>query len=403
MRVLTINTTGTVHGGAGGVFVSGARLLAQRGHEVACMAADVCEVGEEQEAVRRYLLAGRGTVHNSLKMFQENLYSGAARRLVRRALVDFKPDVAHIHTIHGVFSPSILLDFKKAGVPVVQTLHDYRLICPARTFLSHNHICEACKGKRYYRCLTKRCGGGRSLLNSAALMLINYVNDYIYHYERLIDAFISPSHFLKQKMIENGYSKNKFHVLHNAYFYRITQEHVGPRQYVLFVGRLSPEKGIDLLIEAAKGLKVPVKIVGDGPARPALETQSRYLKLDNVQFLGFQRPERVTALYQGAIVNVLPSRWYENGPLVILEAYAHETPVVGANIGAIPEFIAEGKTGRLFEADNAASLHQVLADCLAHPEDVRAMGRSAREHVIDQYSPENYVQGLESILERVIA
>ncbi|MFX1410559.1 MAG: glycosyltransferase [Promethearchaeota archaeon] len=380
-------------------------MLAERGHQVAWLTTSPCdtatELGQPLFALPGFWEANR--LKRQFRNVEGLIYSRGARTLTEQAVETFRPDVAHIHTIRFTLSPSILPVLKKHGVPVVQTLHDYRLICPVNSFLSGFQVCEACKGKRYYNCARRRCARGRSLVKSAVFSLSAYVADYLYRYDNLITAYIAPGAFLRRKMIEYGYAPAKITTVHNAYFGHADSPRDLPRTHILYVGRLAHEKGIDLLVRAAAGLEVPVVIAGDGPERARLESLADEVGARNVRFVGFQPQEVIADLYSRALVAILPSRWYENGPLVILEAYAQATPVVGADIGAIPEFVEEGQTGLLFRANDADDLRAVLQRCLADREKLAQMGQKARQRVITTYSPEQYVQSLESILESVLA
>ena len=404
MRILTIHEQGRVRGGADAVYLHGTRLLAKQGHTIAWMNPGICEAATASEKV--YSLSET----SSLRSFKRNvriaaglIYLPEARRLARRAVQEFRPDVVHVHTIGGAFSPIVACVFADYGIPVVQTLHDYRLLCPVCSFLSGDEVCEACHGRHYYHCVMRRCARNRALLPSIILGLGAYISNYIYHYDKLINHYICPGEFLRQKMIAFGYASEKLTTLPNAYFGPSLAHREMTEPLILYVGRLSHEKGVDLLVKAARGLKTPVCIVGDGPARPDLEELADALGVaDQVKFLGFQTFAQVQELYARAWVNVLPSRWYENGPLVVLEANAQGTPVVASAMGALPEFVEEGKTGCLFTANDAESLREVLQRCLARPDWLREMGENARQRVIQRYSPERYAQGLETILERVI-
>lgn len=404
MRILAIHSKGIVAGGADGVYVYGTRLLAERGHTLAWLTAGPCEVATE---LGHPLFAlpdpQQGSrIQHLVRLAEGYVYSHQARRLARRAVEEFRPDIASIHNIRHTLSPSILPVLREHGVPVVQTLHDYRQICPINSFYSGSQVCEACKGRRYYHCVRRRCARGRSFVKSAVFCLGSYAADYVYHYDDLIAAYVAPGEFLRQKMIEYGYAPTKITTLHNAYFGHVASPRDLPRTHVLYVGRLAREKGIDLLVRATAGLEVPVVVAGDGPERARLESLADEVEAHNVRFVGFQPPGVVADLYNRALVKVLPSRWYENGPLVILEAYAQATPVVGADVGAIPEFIEENRTGVLFRANDADDLRAVLKRCLADRDRLAQMGQTARQRVIAEHSPERYVQGLESILESVL-
>jgi glycosyltransferase involved in cell wall biosynthesis len=280
-------------------------------------------------------------------------------------------------------------------------MHDYRLLCPVNTFYLRGEICEACKNQRFYHAIAKRCYQG-SLIKSTILSTGAYFTKYIYNYDQLITQYIAPGKFLREKMIEFGYSPDKITVLNNAYFGSTHVINSNNRSYILYVGRLAKHKGVDLLIAVASNISIPVLIVGDGPERPNLESLANRMGAKQVRFLGFQPIEKVNELYCGASLTVIPSRWYENGPLVILESYANGTPVIGAHIGAIPEFIEEGKSGYLFEANSAESLQQVLQRALTDPTALQRMGAYAKKMVRERYSPELYAQKIERILENVI-
>lgn len=405
MRILAVHSRGEVAGGSDGVYVHGTRLLAERGHEVAWLTAGSCDTAVE---LGHLLFSFPGFWSSSglrrqVELAEGIVYSHRARKLTERAVEVFRPDVAHIHILRHTLSPSVLLALREYGVPVVQTLHDYRLICPVNSFLSDGRVCEACRGGRYCNCIRQRCARGRSLVKSVFFSLSAYVADHCYHHDDLVTAYIAPSEFLRQKMIAFGYEPGKIVTLHNAYFGQAAPPRDLPREHVLYVGRLAQEKGLDLLIEAAVGLDAPVVIAGDGPERAALEELAGALGARNVRFVGFQPSEAVADLYNRALVTVLPSRWYENGPLVILESYVKGTPVVGADIGAVPEFVEEGHTGRLFRAGDAKDLRAVLQRCLDDQAALVRMGEAARRHVAVAYSPEKYVQRLEAVLEGALS
>ena len=403
MRILAINAHGMIGGGASKVYVRGNQLLAEKGHSVAWLNIGPVQnnPAENQPAYSIPDFAQGSQMRKQIGLAIGYLYNRSAYRLAERALHEFRPDVVHVHNIQGQISPSVLLPFRKQAVPIVQTLHDYRLLCPAIHFLSQGKVCEACKGKKYYQCALKRCRKGE-LVRSSVAALGSYVSDYFYQYDRMISAYIAPSEFMRAKMIAYGYTSEKIHVLPNAYFETVPVPQGRPREHILFAGRLSPEKGIDLLVQAAKGLDAAVVIAGDGPEREHLQALAGKIGAGNVSFPGFLNATDLNRLYQTALVTVLPSRWYENGPLVILESYANATPMVGARIGAIPEFVTEGKTGFLFTPEDAADLHLVLENSIHQPGLLQQMGTSALADVAAKYSPAAYLEGLEDILSKVV-
>lgn len=206
---------------------------------------------------------------------------------------------------------------------------------------------------------------------------------------------------MRQKMLEFGYAGGKIQVLPNAYFGQTLDPGRARREHILFAGRLSSEKGADLLVRAAKNLDAKVIVAGDGPERGNLQALAQRLGANNLRFPGFLHANELERLYQTALVTVLPSRWYENCPLTLLESYANSTPVVGARIGAIPELIEDGKTGFLFTPNDADDLNKVLQYCITRAPLLRRMGITALSKVRAKYSPHAYLEGLESVLNNV--
>lgn len=403
MRILSIHTHGTVVGGADVVYIRGNRLLAEHGHSIAWLTIGQVPVANQlhQPVFCLPEFRERNSFQKQIGLALGHLYHPHARQLAIRALRDFKPDLVHVHTIQGHLSPAVLLPFRQAHIPILQTLHDYRLLCPAIHFLSHGQPCEACKGKKYYRCVLKRCRNNQ-LAKSGIAALGSYLSDYFYRYDSWINGYITPSEFMRQKMIEFGYAPQKIVTLPNPYFGPIADFEEAERDHILYAGRLSFEKGVDLLVRAAKNLNVRVNIAGDGAERERLQTLAQQIGASNVHFLGFLDSAQLNRLYQTALVTVLPSRCYENGPLALLESYANRTPVVGARIGAIPEFIDEGKTGFMFTPDDAGDLHQVLHGCIAYPDSLKPVGQTARSRVLATYSPATYRTHLENIISHVV-
>jgi glycosyltransferase involved in cell wall biosynthesis len=403
MRILSIHTNGTVVGGADIVYIQGNCLLTEHGHSIGWLT--IGEVPIASKLNQPVFCLPEFRQNDALKkqigLAIGHLYNYQARKLAIQALHDFKPDIIHVHTIQGHLSPAVLLPFQQENIPVIQTLHDYRLLCPAIHFLSQGQPCEACKGKKYYHCIRKRCRNNQ-LVRSGLAALGSYLSDYVYQYDQLISGYIAPSEFMRQKMIGFGYASQKTHLLPNAYFGQVPAPRGAKRGHILFAGRLSQEKGADLLVRAAVNLNMVIIIAGDGPERERLQALARQVGASNVSFPGFLSPIELSRLYQTALVTVLPSRWYENGPLVILESYANATPVVGARIGAIPEFVDDGKTGFLFSPNDADDLHKVLQYCITHSDSAKQMGDSALARVNAKYSPAAYIEGLENIFNKVV-
>jgi len=300
------------------------------------------------------------------------------------ALVKAKrPDLAHVHMIGRQISPSILPALRAAGVPVVQTLHNHEIVCPAsHLYINHRHeICERCIGGHYYQAAMNRClqqSLGPSLLASVA----HYVHAWTRIYEKNVDMFICPSKFLARNMIRGGLPKERVRTLPNfidlsAY---TVSEDIG--EYGVFLGRLSHEKGLLTLLKAARlAPKLPILIVGEGPFRGDLETFSREQAIRNVTFEGYKQGDELRAIIRGAAFVVLPSECYENCPMTIYEANALGRPTIASSIGGIPEILDDGETGLLFRPGDEQDLAEKMLRLHADKACCRRMGRQGRAKI----------------------
>jgi len=267
-----------------------------------------------------------------------------------KLLADFNPDIIHLHNIHSQLSPIIARIAKKQGIPVFWTLHDYKLVCPAYVLMRDGKVCEECFNKPT-SVIKHRC-----IKNNLVGSVIGYLETLKWNKNNLQDytnLFIAPSKFLRTKMIEGGIESEKIVHLYNFMDDVKFKVANSRKKYYLYLGRLSHEKGLNTLFEAAiKNCNAILKIVGDGPIRDELEEK---FNSDHIQFLGFQSWEKIKKLLGEAKFMVIPSEWYENNPLSVLESLAVGTPVLGASIGGIPELINESN-GMLFESANSIDL-----------------------------------------------
>jgi glycosyltransferase involved in cell wall biosynthesis len=272
------------------------------------------------------------------------------------------------------------------------TLHDYKLICPSYLMLNRSHTCEDCQGKQFYHCLLNRCHK-RSLVASAIYTAESYYNKWLRKYDS-VRFLICPSRFLQSKLLSNGFSAERLVYLPNFLNLEGFTPSYEVGDYVLYVGRLSNEKGIKTLFKAAEELEVPVKIAGDGPMKAELMSFVREHKISHVTFVGHQSGEDLKQLYKNAAFLVIPSEWYENAPMTILEAYAYGKPVIGSCIGGIPEMIEHERTGMLFRAGDAAELNECIENLWLNKGLCQQMGHAARNKVEREYSSELHYEHL---------
>jgi glycosyltransferase involved in cell wall biosynthesis len=392
VRILQIQTYHFFRGGDSTYMFNLSRLLEERGHEVVHFAMQHSEnlpspyAGYFVSEIDFPALLERPTPASALRVLGRSIYSGEARGKITRLIADTKPDIAHIHNIHAHLTTSILSPLERAGIPIVWTLHDYKLVCPNSDLLSGDEICERCIPNRFHQIVLRRCKKG-SLGASAVAMLVA-LHDRLTRVSSRVDRFIAPSRFLEGKLVEGGFDRDKITWLPN--FVDVENSGTEPEgNYYLYFGRLSREKGVDSLIRAAARLgRGRLVILGDGPERPALERLASDRGAARIEFLGRRTREEVGALLGAAQFVVLPSRWYENLPFSIMEALAAGKPVIASDIGGIPEMVDDGVNGFVFPAGNEAALADRISVLLDSPDLRKEMGRKGREKALELYNPE---------------
>jgi glycosyltransferase involved in cell wall biosynthesis len=317
------------------------------------------------------------------------LYSPSARRGLEAAVKAFEPDVVHLHNIYHQLSPSLLQALR--DVPALMTLHDYKLVCPTYLFLDHGQLCEACLGGHFSQAVRRRCADG-SLAKSALLAAESALHSRTHAYDP-VDVFACPSRFLLGKMATGGVYPERLH--HLPLFVDVDDitPATRPGRDALYVGRLSSEKGPDVLVRAAAMAGISVDLVGDGPERGALEALASELGA-SVRFHGRVPRERVHALMRQAAITVVPSRCYENQPLAILESFACGVPVVGSDLGGISELVAPGVDGELVVPDDPPALAEALSGLLRDPAALHERGQRGRRKVEEAFTGEVHLAGL---------
>ncbi|OPX18432.1 hypothetical protein BXT86_01140 [candidate division WOR-3 bacterium 4484_100] len=354
----------------------------------------VPEIDLLRELKKKSLISG-------LKVLNRAIYSNISKKKLSLLLDEHPVDIAHIQNIHGHITPSVFHILKKRNIPIVWTLHDYFLLCPNSTFYSKGKVCEACRGNKFYKAVINRCRK-----NSFAASVIVVFEEYIHRLLgllRLVDYFITPSLFLKKKLVENKFPEDK--IVHIPNFISIDngieRNRSGP--YALYGGRLSYEKGLKTLIRAVSSVSgIKLLIAGDGPYRKEIEKEVDSVNKHRIEFLGHQPRNVLLGLIKGAMFIIIPSEWYENFPYSILETFASGRPVVGAKIGGIPELIKEGETGLLFEPGNTEDLAEKIRWMFEHPAEREKMGQRAREYVLQEYNPDLHYERIMEVYHRAI-
>jgi glycosyltransferase involved in cell wall biosynthesis len=384
MKILLVHNYYQQAGGEDVVFEAEAGLLEAHGHRVLRYTAR-----NDRVAHLPQLTLGRMAIWNS-----------ATYRGVKSLLRQERPDIVHVHNTLPVISPAVYYAARAAGVPVVQTLHNYRLLCPSAILFRAGLVCEACihravpmPGVRYgcYR-------GSRSASAGVATMLA--VHRTVGTWRRGVDRFLALTEFARDKFIEGGIAAERISVKPNFTPDPGVQARNG--DYALFVGRLVPEKGLRTLLQAwpRLGSRIRLRVIGDGPdahlVKAAVEAGLA------IEFLGRQRPADVITAMAGARFLVFPSEWYETFGLSIIEAYAVGLPVLASRLGSMSNLVKHGLTGLHFRPGDPDDLAARVDWAVAHPEDVRAMGRNARREYESCYTPERNYRLLLQIYQSVM-
>ncbi len=335
------------------------------------------------------------------KVMARSIYNGEARRKIASLADEVKPDIAHFHNIHAHLTASIITPLRKRSIPIVWTLHDYRLICPNTSLLSKGEICERCIPNRFYEAILQRCKKG-SFPASFLAMLTTFYDRYARVPTR-IDRFITPSDFLRGKLIQGGFDPAR---VENVPNFVNLESHAGfpEKDYFCYLGRLSHEKGLDILIRGvAKIDKGRLLIVGQGPEEENLKRLTAELGARRVEFTGYKSGAELTRILAESQFVVLPSRWYENLPFAVMEAFASSKAVVASAIGGIPEMVDDGVNGFLFPMGNVDALAGRLEKMIADRDLREEMGRRAREKAEKLYGRDGHYERIMAIYREVTA
>lgn len=400
MKVLQIDAYHYILGGAQKVMFNTAELLKEHGHEVIFFSLKWDRnLDSEYSDYFAHSKESRTGVLRPLKNAVSYFYHFEAAKKLELLIKKEKPDIAQIHLIWGQHSSSILRVLSRMNVPTILTIHDYRLVCPNYTFRNGKGvICEKCKGQHYWKCVSNKCCKG-SYPMSVMMASEMYFRNHVIHFSQLINGLIYVSKFTKDKHEQYMPSlKNiKNTVLYNFSdtIYKSVNE-PSQEHYFLYFGRLSYEKGVRTLINSFINQRDYVlKIVGEGPEEAALKEVVAKAGAKNIHFLGYKNGDELRTIVRNAYFVIVPSEWYENNPMTIIEAYSASTPVIGSKIGGIPEIIEDGKTGFLFSHGNEEELTDIIKHALDLNKDAyQEMRKNAWNFALEHFNRELYYQEL---------
>lgn len=396
MKILMVNKFHHIRGGSETYYFALKKKLREEGHTVVDFS-----MKDSKNIVSSYSKYFVDNVDYSdsknllakIKMAVKIIYSREAKEKFEALVRDERPDMVHLHIFQHQISPSILDVCKKYDIPTVYTAHDLKMICLNYKMMHHGRICEDCKDGHLYHCLINKC-----VKDSYSKSSINMTEGYIHRWRKSYDAIdyiITPSDFYRKKFVEFGINSDR--VVHLSNFLETDKSPVNvidnSRKYYLYLGRISEEKGVITLVKAMKNIHSELYIVGSGPLKEEIDRYISYHKMQNIKMLGFKSGQELMDIIGNAKALILPSEWYENGPYSAIEALQLGRPVIGSDIGGIPELV-DGN-GYLFKSGDVVSLHETIKKFEMESDAVRSRFERRSEEIFRMnYTASKHIKNL---------
>ena len=411
MRILLVNYRYFISGGPEKYMFNIKKMLEDNGHEVIPFSIHSTK-NVETEYSKYFVepIGSRDAVYfNEVKktpksvwqMFSRSVYSTEVKKAIQKEINDINPDLVYIIHFVNKLSPSVITGAKQLGIPVVLRLSDYFLLCPRFDFIYQKHVCEDCLTKGYKTCIKRSCVQGSKAASLIRVFSMK-VHNLIKVYDK-VDAFITPSEFLKNKLVDNGFTKEKIYCIPT---FTASKSEVGEPQigtYGLYFGRVTEEKGVDTVVRAYEKMSdKQLKIMGDDTTEEGKRLKA-YVKdnnLGNIEFLGFKSGTDLENIIKGARFTLIPSIWYDNLPNTALESFQYSKPVIASNIGSLPELVIDGENGYLFKPGDADDLKEKIL-LLDNDEKIMEMGKKSRSRLEDRFAPKTHYEALMKVFETV--
>lgn len=404
MKVLLVHKFHKLTGGAEVFYFEVGRVLKENGHEVAYFSTlddDTLETPYKKYFSEAPNFKTSNKI-DQIKAFLKIPYNFEAKKKITSLIEDFEPDIIHAFGVITQISPSIFDAAKRSGIPIVVSLNDYKHICPNYKLFHHGNLCEDCKGNKFYKAIQNRCSHD-NLSYSLASSLESYLHSLLNVYKKNINLFLFASDFMAYKT-EEFWGRGNFNwgKLRNPFKVPKRHQELVRSNYGLYFGRLIEEKGVDLILKALINNKnIPFKIIGDGPLLSELKDFATIKNLKNVEFLGSMWGEDLEDVLYKARYVVVPSVWHENLPYVILQSFAAGVPVIGSNLGGIPELVTKER-GILFDISDINTLEKSIEKLFYNPELAFKLGSNGRNYVINNFNDENFYKEIINNYQKIL-
>jgi len=382
LKIVQVHNWHRFGGGSEIVVETTTNLLRKRGHQV------LLETFDSRNLMH--------TLRGKAKAFAWGIYSPVGRKAIRRLIEEQAPDIIHVHELYPFFSPWVLKNIKRAGIPVVMTCHDYRLTCPISTHYRNGETCTKCRDKNELQCAFNNCRN--NFLESVGFALRSLTARKMKLFTENVTCYTTPSLFVKNWLIESGFPEERIHVVPNVNPISKLEPKKNDGEYIGYVGRISEEKGIDSLLEAARTSNLPVQLAGDYSAMPELVATAP----TNVEFIGKLKRDQLANFYRYARFVVVPSTCLETFGMVALEAMSYGLPVIASKTGGLQEVVDDGVNGFLFEKGNDVELAEKMKQLCENSELAKKMGQAGQEKLNREYSEEIYYLRLMRVYEQAL-
>lgn len=411
MRILLINYRYFISGGPEKYMFNIKKLMEDNGHEVIPFSIHSNKNVETEYSKyfvepigsrdATYFEECRKTPKIIWQMISRSVYSFEVKKALQKEIEEIKPDLVYIIHFVNKLSPSVIRGAKQMKIPVVLRLSDYFLLCPRFDFICRKKVCEKCLNKGYMSCIKERCVKG-SFFASVVRILSMKIHKLLKIYDD-VDAFITPSQFLKDKLINAGFDSEKIYCIPT---FTSSKTEIGENKigkYGLYFGRITEEKGVETVVKAYEKMHdYNVKIMGDDTTEEAIRLKKYVVdhRLNNIEFIGFKSGAELEEIIKGARFTLIPSIWYDNLPNTALESFQYSKPVIASNIGSLPELVTDGVNGYLFEPNSVDDLIKKIK-LFNDNESVVIKGENSRKKLDSKFSSQNHFDNLINIFDIV--